>query len=241
MLPFDIPRLDPDPESPFPDPRRSVHPDGLVAVGGDLSIPRLVNAYRNGIFPWFEHPGQYMWWSPDPRAVMIPGHMHIGRRLRRTLRQGHFSIRLDTAFEAVVRACAKPRPGQRGTWITSDMMAAYAALYMAGIAHSVEVWYDNELIGGLYGVALGRVFFAESKFHRRRDASKIALAVAHRVLEAHDFTLMDCQIWNPHLERLGVDLLYRNEFVTLVDALVPRASIESNWRGTLAGVNLRDW
>lgn len=237
-----IPQLGPEPDAPFPDPAACRHPDGLVAWGGDLSQTRLLNAYRLGIFPWYEHGSPILWWSPEPRAVMIPGGWHLPRRLARTLRQGDFRIRLDQAFDKVVAACAAPRRDQNGTWITPAMQSAYLALHRAGHAHSLEVRStEGELIGGLYGVALGKLFFAESKFHRRRDASKIALAVLMRCLETWDFLLADCQIWNPHLETMGVRLLDGTDFRAVVTEGIRREDLTGPWSERLGQVNLSEW
>jgi leucyl/phenylalanyl-tRNA--protein transferase len=241
MIRYHIPQLGPDPDSPFPSPGSSGHPEGLVAWGGDLSPQRLLNAYRHGIFPWFEHGSPILWWSPEPRAVLIPHHWHLARRLRRTLRQGRFEARLDTDFGAVLTACAGPRPGQSGTWITRSMATAYQTLHDLGHAHSFEIIQDDELVGGLYGVALGKVFFAESKFHSRRDASKLALAVMMRCLETWGFLLADCQIWNPHLERMGVRLYRLADFRHVVDAGVATADRTGLWTDRLESVNLSDW
>lgn len=237
-----IPQLGQDPASAFPDPADSDHPDGLVAWGGDLSRTRLLNAYQSGIFPWYEHGSPLLWWSPEPRAVLIPGGWHLPRRLARTLRQGRFEVRLDTAFAAVVDGCAAPRPQQASTWITPAMRRAYIDLHTAGHGHSIEIFdLEGQLIGGLYGVALGRLFFAESKFHRQRDASKIALAVLMRCLESWDFLLADCQLWNPHLETLGVRLLDRVSFQHLLEYGLADQRPAGHWTDRLASVNLEHW
>ncbi len=211
-----VPVLAEDSDAPFPDPSLSEHPDGLIAVGGDLAVSRLLNAYRNGIFPWYEAGGPILWWSPDPRAVLIPGHLHIARRLQRTLRQRRYQISINRAFEAVVEGCAAPRDSAGGTWITPEMHSAYLRLHDQGHAHSLEVWQESELVAGIYGVAIGGMFFAESKFHRRRDMSKIALVELMRRLEARGFVLCDCQLWNPHLEHFGVRMVSRGDFLRLV-------------------------
>lgn len=208
--------LDASPDAPFPDARTCDHPDGLVAVGGDLSRTRLLNAYRQGIFPWYEPGGPILWWSPDPRAILIPGHVHVSRRLARTLRQGRFDITIDKAFKAVIDGCAAPRDDSAGTWITEEMRSAYIALHERGDAHSLEVWREGKLAGGLYGVSVGRIFFAESKFHYERDASKIALVALMQRLERLGYLLCDCQLWNPHLERFGVRMVARGDFLRLV-------------------------
>ena len=213
---FVIQRLDPDPDAPFPDPNQSEHPEGLIAVGGDLTQTRLLNAYRNGIFPWFEQHGPILWWCPNPRAVLIPGHVHIPRRLERTLKQQRYRITLNQAFDRVMQGCAAARGENSETWITTDMLAAYKKLHQSGYAHSLEVWHNNELTGGLYGVAIGKVFFAESKFHTRRDASKIALIELMQRLEQQSFLLCDCQLWNPHLEQFNIRMIDRGDFLKLV-------------------------
>jgi len=217
MRPFSVPVLDTDPAAPFPAPEQSEHPEGLVAIGGDLASTRLLNAYRNGIFPWYEPGGPILWWSPNPRAVLIPGHVHLPRRLRRTLRQRAHRVTVDRCFPQVIEHCAAPREYSDGTWITPEMKAAYIELHQRGHAHSLEVWQDEHLVGGIYGIAIGAVFFAESKFHRRRDASKIALAELIARLEQNGFLVCDCQLWNPHLEQFNVRMMPRAEFLQLVN------------------------
>ena len=214
MRPFRIPRH--SPPDAFPDAGLALdRPKGLLAVGGDLAPQRLLHAYRRGIFPWFSEGQPILWWSPDPRAVLWPDALRVGRTLRRTLRRGTFRITTDTAFDRVVRECAAPRPGQDGTWITGEMAAAYGRLHRAGQAHSIESWDGATLTGGLYGVAIGRVFFGESMFSRTTDASKAALA--H--LCTLGFALIDCQIPNPHLARLGAVEIGRRRFLALLDEL----------------------
>jgi len=203
-------------DAPFPDLRDCDHPDGLVAVGGDLSRTRLLNAYRQGIFPWYEPGGPILWWSPDPRAILIPGHVHVSRRLARTLRQRRFEVSIDRDFVDVIDGCAEPREDSAGTWITAEMRSAYINLHAHGDAHSLEVWRDGMLAGGLYGVAIGGIFFAESKFHHQRDASKVALVELMMRLERLGYLLCDCQLWNPHLEHFGVRMVARADFVRLV-------------------------
>jgi len=212
--PYAVTVLQQPPQAPFPDPLHCAHPDGLVAVGGDLHPTRLINAYRRGIFPWYEDGGPLLWWSPDPRAILIPGRIHVPKRLARTMRNADFSITVDQAFEAVIDGCAATRA--EGTWITHDMREAYIELHRQGIAHSLEVRRGGEMVGGVYGVALGRAFFAESKFHRERDASKTALvALLDRLLE-RGFLLCDCQLWNPHLAQFGVRMMDRADFLRVV-------------------------
>jgi leucyl/phenylalanyl-tRNA--protein transferase len=197
----------------FPDPEQA-EPDGLLAVGGDLSPARLLLAYAMGIFPWFNEDDPILWWSPDPRCVVLPGEAHIPRSTLRKLRRGDFEIRFDTAFENVMRACAAPREGQPGTWISEPMVAAYAALHRAGYAHSVEAWQGGELVGGLYGVSLGAAFFGESMFARAPDASKAAFAALCEKAFGWGFHFIDAQVPTPHLERLGASLVPRRDFLT---------------------------
>ena len=208
-----IPILAPDPESPFPPVDQALeNPPGLLAAGGDLSPARLVNAYRHGIFPWYSEGQPILWWSPEPRCILYPQDVHISRRLRRTYNQGQFSLSADQAFAEVIEACAGPRRDQDGTWITTDMQAAYIRLHKLGIAHSVEVWADDELAGGIYGLALGRVFCGESMFSKHEDASKIALVALCKQLQKWDFILLDCQISNPHLINMGAVEITRSGF-----------------------------
>ena len=204
------------PPDAFPDPELALdQPNGLLAAGGDLGSPRLLCGYRRGIFPWFSDGQPILWWSPDPRAVLWPDSLRINRTLRRTLRRETFTITTNTAFDRVIRECAAPRAGQDGTWITSKMAIAYGRLHRAGHAHSIECWRGTDLAGGLYGVAIGRVFFGESMFSRAADASKIALA--H--LCTLGFGLIDCQLPNPHLARLGAVEMQRRRFRALLDEL----------------------
>ncbi len=212
--------LDPDdPESPFPDAGQALtDPDGLLAVGGDLSAKRLINAYRHGIFPWYQDNQPILWWSPNPRTVMVPGQMRITRSLGKRLRNAGFSISLDRAFVQVVKHCSLPRNKEHpGSWITQDMQAAYQQLHDLGYAHSIEVYLDDKLVGGLYGVALGRIFFGESMFSLERDASKVALAWLDAQLTAWKFKLIDCQIESGHMRSLGATLMPREQFLALLD------------------------
>lgn len=241
MLPYRIPRLPEAPDAPFPDPLDAAHPEGLIAWGGDLEPIRLVNAYRNGIFPWFENDGPILWWCPDPRAVLPPGGMHISRRLHRRLRKGGFTASLDACFDRVIEACAAPREGQPGTWITPRMATAYRRLHHLGLAHSVEIELDGELSGGLYGVSLGKIFFAESKFHVHTDSSKIALAVLMRCLDRWGFMLCDCQVWNPHLERLGARLMKRAEFLRIVRRGTSLPDRVESWGSRLEQEDYTGW
>ncbi|MDH3872426.1 MAG: leucyl/phenylalanyl-tRNA--protein transferase [Gammaproteobacteria bacterium] len=211
--------LDPDdPDTGFPDVEQALkEPDGLLAIGGDLSVPRLLAAYSRGIFPWYG-PGQpILWWSPDPRLVLRPRELRISRSLARTLRKATFKVTLDIDFAAVVAGCAAPRTRESGTWITGEMQTAYAELHRQGYAHSVECWQQGRLVGGLYGVSIGRVFFGESMFTLMSDASKVALAHLARQLDRWEFPLIDCQIYTRHLEGLGATSLPRPEFTRILE------------------------
>jgi len=224
-----IPWLDAD--RPFPPLSRALRePNGLLAAGGDLSIRRLLDAYRSGIFPWFSEGDPVLWWSPDPRMVLFPPELKVSRSLARTLRRRRFRVTADLAFAEVVEACRAPRPGQRGTWITEEMSAAYRRLHQAGHAHSVEAWLDDELAGGLYGVALGRAFFGESMFTRVTDASKVAFVALVRQLERWRFGLVDCQMNTPHLASLGAREIPREDFARRLASLVDYAPVPGPWR-----------
>ncbi len=198
----------------FP-PVELASPEGLLAVGGDLRTERLLEAYRHGIFPWYNEDQPILWWSPDPRALLIPDNLHISRSLHKTLRRGHFSVTFDRHFLDVIQACASPRPQypQGGTWITAEMLAAYTRLHELGYAHSVEVWQGTELIGGVYGVALGGAFFGESMFSRVTDASKVALVALANQLKVWGFHFIDCQLSSPHLFSLGAREIRREQFL----------------------------
>ncbi len=212
-----------DHNTPFPPLSRALtEPNGLLAAGGDLSAERLIEAYQQGIFPWYGADQPLLWWSPDPRMVLIPAELKISRSLGKRLHKHDFEIRVDSAFETVMRACAAPRDanGEGGTWITDEMIAAYTELHRRGLAHSVETWINGELAGGLYGVALGRMFFGESMFTRVTDASKIALAHLARQLHRWGFGQIDCQMNTAHLASLGARELPRAEFVRRLTDLV---------------------
>lgn len=206
----------------FPPVRLALQePNGLLAAGGDLSAPRLLQAYRHGVFPWFSAGQPILWWSPDPRMVLLPHELHVSRSLTKRLKQQDYEIRCDTAFREVMLACADvPRPGQDGTWITDEMIAAYCRLHALGHAHSVEVWMQDRLVGGIYGVAIGKVFYAESMFHRVTDASKIALV--HLVWKLRDtgFGLIDCQMKTAHLASMGAREISRDEFIAWLARLI---------------------
>jgi len=187
----------------------------LLAVGGDLRPERLLEAYRHGIFPWSSDEQPILWWSPDPRTVLFPENLHVSRSLKKSLRSGQFSVTLDRCFRDVMQQCAGPRPQypDGGTWITTEMLEAYTRLHEKGYAHSVETWMDGQLVGGLYGVALGRAFFAESMFTRVSDASKVALVLLVHQLQTWEFRLMDCQQSSPHITALGAESIPRDEFL----------------------------
>jgi leucyl/phenylalanyl-tRNA---protein transferase len=213
----------------FPDPARA-EPDGLLAVGGDLSPERLVAAYARGIFPWFDEQSPILWWSPDPRLVLEPAGLHVSRSLARTIRRGTYRVTADAAFERVIRRCAeKGRPGQRGTWITEDMVEAYCELHRLGFAHSFEAWEDDALAGGLYGVSLGAAFFGESMFADAPDASKVAFARAVEWLRARGVALVDCQVRTEHLVSLGARELPRDTFLARVAAALEAPTLRGRW------------
>ena len=202
----------------FPDVRLA-EPDGLLALGGDLSQERLLAAYRAGIFPWFSQGEPILWWSPDPRCVLFTDRIHRSRSMLKVLRKGRFRITLNAAFEQVMRQCSHvPRPGQDGTWITPGMLKAYVGLHRAGFAHSAEAWQDGHLVGGIYGVSLGSLFFGESMFSTAPNASKAALIRLSEHLQAAGFAVLDGQVGNPHLYRLGAVDIPRREFLDLLAA-----------------------
>ena len=216
--------------TPFPPVEQALRsPNGLLAAGGDLAPERLLDAYRHGIFPWFNAGEPALWWSPDPRMVLFPEEFKISRSLRKTLRNKTYDVRTDTAFERVMRACAEPRNGQ-GTWITGEMVAAYAHLHRMGYAHSVETWLDGKLVGGLYGISIGRMFYGESMFSRASDASKVALAHLAAQLQRWNFGMIDCQMNTPHLISLGARELPRTEFIQCLQELIHYPDIAPQWK-----------
>ncbi|MEW6766373.1 MAG: leucyl/phenylalanyl-tRNA--protein transferase [Pseudomonadota bacterium] len=209
-------RLDPS-DTRFPDPREALtEPNGLLAIGGDLSPVRLLEGYRHGIFPWYSPDDPILWWSPDPRTVLFPGELKIHRSLRKTLKRAPFVIRVNTDFAGVMEGCAAPRPQQQGTWITSEMKQAYLRLHSMGYGRSVECWQDGRLVGGLYGVKLGRVFFGESMFSRVSDASKVALVALCQGAIGFTPAVIDCQFSTSHLESLGARSIPRDDFLELL-------------------------
>jgi leucyl/phenylalanyl-tRNA--protein transferase len=227
--------IDPGPQDGyiFPDPDLALRePDGLLAVGGDLATERLLAAYAQGIFPWYSHGQPILWWSPDPRAVLFPERLKVSRSLRKTLRKRPYQVTLDRDFAGVIDGCAAPRDDGAGTWITSEMRAAYIRLHRAGYAHSVESWVDGELVGGLYGVAIGRVFFGESMFTRRTDASKVAFVHLVRQLQVWGFELVDCQISSDHLKSLGAEEIPRGRFLTLLEDYCAEPGVPGRWQLT---------
>lgn len=227
-----LPWLDPyNDTQPFPHPELALdEPDGLLAVGGSLAPRRLLQAYRRGIFPWYSAGQPILWWSPNPRTVLIPEHVRISRSLGKTIRKKLFFLTMDVAFDAVLTRCSEPRRGEPGTWLTPEMQRAYRRLHQLGYAHSVETWHAGKLVGGLYGVALGRVFYGESMFTRMNDASKVALVGLARQLEHWDFPLIDCQLRTPHLHHMGAVDIPRRTFLELLDRCCPLPGRTGVWR-----------
>jgi leucyl/phenylalanyl-tRNA--protein transferase len=206
-----------DPPDAFPPVNRAFRePDGLLAAGGDLSAARLLYAYRHGIFPWYDDGQPILWWSPDPRCVLVPQEFHLARRLRRSLRSSGLEVSFNSAFDEVIEACAAHREGQSGTWITEDMKKAFKAMHRDGFAHSVDIWRGGELVGGLYGLSIGSVFFGESMFSRESNASKAGMLALCGELAQRHFELLDCQVDSPHLSSLGAKLIPRSEFARIL-------------------------
>lgn len=220
-----------DTDTPFPPVEQALlKPNGLLAAGGDLSAQRLLDAYRHGIFPWFNVGEPILWWSPDPRMVLIPGEFKISKSLRKTLRNKCYEVRVDSAFGQVMRACAAPRSGQAGTWIHEDMIAAYTGLHRIGVAHSVETWMDGNLVGGLYGISIGHMFYGESMFSHATDASKIALAHLAAQLQHWGYGMIDCQMNTPHLASLGAREIPRAEFMHRLRELIHYPDNPLKWQ-----------
>ena len=214
----------------FP-PADRANASGLLAFGGDLSPQRLIVAYANGIFPWPNEEGYLLWWSLNPRLVMRPGEMKVSKSLRHTLHSGRFECRIDTDFEGVIKHCAAmPREGQDGTWITDEMMDAYINMHHLGLAHSFETYCEGELVGGLYGLALGKLFCGESMFHTMSDASKFAFYHLHAFLKEKDFKLIDCQQETKHLMSLGAYTIPRHDFLKELETLVTEPSLIGDWK-----------
>jgi leucyl/phenylalanyl-tRNA---protein transferase len=218
------------PDCRFP-PVEQASPEGLLAVGGDLRPERLLEAYRHGIFPWYDDDQPILWWSPDPRTVLFPGKLHVSRSLKRSLQRGRFTLTFDRCFPEVMTQCAGPRPQypDGGTWITEAMLKAYTDLHRLGYAHSVEAWQEGSLVGGLYGVALGGAFFAESMFTRVDDASKVALASLVRQLHSWHFHIIDCQQSSPHVMRLGAEEISRRSFVEHLASALTLPDRRGHW------------
>jgi len=213
----------------FPDPDEADE-SGLLAVGGDLSIDRLKLAYSKGIFPWYEDGMPILWWSPDPRMVLFPDKMIISHSLRQSIKKQQFTVTIDKEFEKVIANCSKtPRKGEEGTWITREMKNAYIRLHEAGYAHSAEAWSDGKLVGGLYGVALGKVFFGESMFHHETNASKVALYYLVEKLHKWDFRIIDAQVYTNHLESLGGELIPRNQYMHILEKASLIEDITGSW------------
>lgn len=227
--------LDPDNKTAFPPVSEALtEPDGLLAIGGDLSSKRLLAAYRRGIFPWYSDGQPILWWSPNPRAVLYLNALHISRSLKKTLRRDDYSVTFDHAFNDVLQACAKPRKDGLGTWITGEMASAYARLHSQGHAHSIEVWRNGRLIGGLYGVSIGQIFFGESMFSRETNGSKIAIVWLVRQLQRWQFALMDCQVYSTHLGTLGTRLIPRDKFVQYLDIYCNKPGHPGPWQYELS-------
>ena len=215
---------------PFPPVERALkNPNGLLAAGADLSLGRLLEAYRRGVFPWYSGGQPPLWWSPDPRMVLFCGELKVPRSLAKSMRNKGYELRIDTAFPEVLKGCSEPRKYEPGTWLGPDMRVAYARLHQAGYAHSFETWRDGELLGGLYGVALGRMFYGESMFSRATDASKVALVALVQHLAQKGFPLIDCQMHTPLLESLGARAIPRREFLRALSSLVNYPEPPSKW------------
>jgi leucyl/phenylalanyl-tRNA--protein transferase len=235
-MPIRLPLLPADAEASFPPPGQARRePNGLLAMGGDLSPTRLLTAYRHGIFPWYSTGEPILWWSPDPRMVFDTDGVRLSSRFRRSLRRSHWQVRVDTCFDEVIEACARiPRPGQPGTWITAEMQTAYEVLHRLGHAHSVEVFDGGRLVGGIYGVAIGRMFFGESMFSAETGGSKVALAGLARILSGWGWPLIDAQVENPHLATLGARLMARPVFLAEIARWTAKAAPEGSWTSQAA-------
>jgi leucyl/phenylalanyl-tRNA--protein transferase len=227
-----LPRLGRAADAPFPPTARALkRPNGLLAWGGDLRSERLLAAYRQGIFPWYSEGEPILWWTPDPRCVLLPAEVRLSRRTLRRYNSGIYRLSADTAFGAVIDGCAAPRREEGGTWITPALRTAFTRLHAAGHAHSIEVWQGQELVGGIYGLALGRIFFGESMFSREVDASKIALVALCRLLAGWSFALLDCQVTNPHLLSMGAIEMPRAEFERQLREAVGLPGQTGSWSG----------
>jgi len=229
---LDLPQLDADPGAPFPASTKALAvPNGLLAWGGDLQSERLLNAYRAGIFPWYTENQPLLWWSPAPRCVIYPANVHVSKRTRRRYNTGRYTLTADQDFAGVIQACAQKRGDSGGTWITRGMQEAYVELYRLGHAHSIEAWQDGQLAGGIYGLAIGSVFFGESMFTRHTDAGKITLIALCKQLERWSFEMLDCQLHNPHLIRMGAVEISRREFEQRLAEGVSVIRADGPWTG----------
>ncbi len=221
----------------FPHPS-TANPDGLLAYGGNLEVDTLLSAYSQGIFPWYGDDSPILWWSPDPRLVLYPDELKISKSLMQKIKKKTFEIRLDENFEMVIRQCAAiDRKGQNGTWITDDMQQAYINLHKAGYAHSVETYYNDTLVGGLYGVSIGGVFFGESMFYLETDASKVALYYLVKLLKKCHYRIIDAQQSTKHLKSLGAREISRNEFLNIIREAITQKGIEGKWKNLLISDN----
>ena len=221
----------------FP-PLEAASPEGLLAVGGDLNPDRLLSAYRQGVFPWFSDGQPILWWSPNPRAILYPADLHISRSLRKSLRTQGFAVTADRAFDDVIQRCAESRNAREGTWITSGMQEAYCTLHRMGYAHSVETWQNGQLVGGLYGLAIGKAFFGESMFSQITDASKTALVALSVSLTASGYHFIDCQVVSEHLNSLGAKAVPRYRFSSELKQAVETPVNETPWNWTIAALEL---
>jgi leucyl/phenylalanyl-tRNA--protein transferase len=221
-----------DPPDSFPDPAEAGialgYPDGLIAIGGDLSPARLLAAYRRGLFPWFNDDQPILWWSPEPRAVIRPENFHVSRSLARTLRSGDWEFSLNQSFDKVIAGCAENR-GEYGTWITAEMVEAYRAMHELGYAHSLESWFHGELAGGIYGIRLGNIFFGESMYSSVTGGSKVAISGLIQLCLDTGISLLDCQLASAHLATLGMEEITRNDFLAILETEIAGASACPNW------------
>lgn len=226
-----LPILDPsNPGEAFPPIESALtEPDGLLAAGGCLSPQRIIKAYQQGIFPWYSPGEPILWWSPNPRLVLFPEKLIVSRNLKKTIRKDLFKLSYDQAFPQVMQYCAAPRDKETGTWITEEMYLAYTELHKQGVAHSFEAWFEGELVGGLYGIAIGQVFFGESMFHRKTDASKVAFCCLVQQLTLWGYRLIDCQVHSNHLTSLGAEEISRNDFSKLLNQYCPLGVLDSAW------------
>ncbi|HPD60206.1 MAG TPA: leucyl/phenylalanyl-tRNA--protein transferase [Thermodesulfobacteriota bacterium] len=213
----------------FPSPEEA-EPEGLLAIGGDLSVERLLRAYCLGIFPWYSEGSPILWWSPDPRLILEPGKLHVSKSLSRVIKKGTFKITVDQSFEGVIQGCAHAqRPDEKGTWIVNDMIKAYIHLHEAGFAHSVESWFKGTLVGGVYGVSLGKVFFGESMFYTRENASKVAFVYLTRLLQKWKFDIIDCQVTTANLLRFGAHEISRFQFLKRLAKALKHQTVRGRW------------